>query len=298
MRSHLKTVGFFPALLGAVALTGCDGTTEDTSLARSTEPIIAGVTVSGDGVGTPLVSVSDSSPPFGWLCTGTMVAARWLLTAHHCVSKGAEATTGGTVVDSGGVTASLNGGTNSAHDIQIVRHPTLDAALVLLDTTPVNGSGQSFRNRMYRGAITPLASHNFYTQGWGNNAITQCSPNVNGSGAGILRSATLAIQSMIDAGHFNITPNASGQIEWTGDSGSSLFSVVAGLNRPNGVESTGNCSPNPLKVTAIQHVRGDAIRSWVEGVTGTSPAVGSQAGFERSDDGASSVVYRDREPRS
>ena len=243
-----------------------------------------------DSVGTPLISVNDSSG--SWDCTGTMITARWMLTAQHCVTKG-NVLTGGTVVDSGSVGAILNGGSNIAHDIQIVRHPALDAALVLLDQMPLNSSGQSFHNRPYRGATSALVSHSFYTQGWRNNQTTQCSPGLGGTGSRTLRSTTLAIQSMIDSAHFNITPNGSGLIEWTGDSGSSLFSVVAGLNRPNGVESTVNCTSNSLAVTAIQHVRGDAIRSWVEGITGTSPAIGSQAGFERSDDGTSSVVYRD-----
>jgi hypothetical protein len=245
-------------------------------------------------VGTPLISVVD--PSGSWGCTGTMVASRWMLTAHHCVTQeigGVGQITGGTAIAPGNLTARLNGGTNVATGVLIVRHPTLDAGLVLLNTAPLTGAGQSRINRFYRGSTSALVSQSFYTQGWGNNSITQCTPGFGGSGFGTLRTATLSIASMIDAGHFNITPNGSGQIEWTGDSGSSLYTNVASLTRPNGVESTGNCTQSPLKVTAIQHVRGDAIRSWVEGVTGASPAAGSQAGYERADNGASAVPFFD-----
>ncbi|MDP8999103.1 MAG: S1 family peptidase [Myxococcota bacterium] len=278
-------------ILCAIGLAGCGSQsngTEPSELGKVSEPIINGYVVTTDTIGTPLIGVLD--PSGNWGCSGTMIKPQWLLTARHCVTQG-ELRTGGTAIAARNVIASIKDGNNSALGVQIVRHPTLDAALVFLDSAPLDSGGHSFANPFYRGSTSALVPHVFYTQGWGANNLTHCTPSADGSGGGTLRSAALQVQQMLDSSRFQTIPNTfAGQIDAPGDSGSSLFATVAGIQRPFSVLTTFDCTQNPLQIVDAQHVRGDAIRSWVDGVTGNAPVVGSPAGGERSDT-ASAIPY-------
>jgi hypothetical protein len=254
------------------------------------DDIINGTTVTVDNVGTPLISMSD--PMLHGNCSGTLIKSDWLLTAHHCVTQG-ELSTGGTAIQPGELSAQILNMTQTAVGRLILRHPTLDVALVKLDRTLIpQGQSSSFPNWIYLGSDAPLApSTTLYTQGWGVTGITSCNP-LKWSGTVALRSANQLINSANNPSIFSVVPNSSGQIAFAGDSGSSLFAQVRGYERTVGVASNINCASNPVRVTQANYVRSDAFRGWLQGTVGFAPSLGQNAGYERSD-GYSAVVYVD-----
>ena len=283
---RLTHVSLLLCALGA----GACGSTDDPGARRdhlttSSDEIIGGTPVSTDAIGT----VEISSPQTSY-CSGTMLTPTWLLTAHHCVTIGA-LRTGGTAVNPTILQAHLKGGPNFPNAVQIVRHPTLDVALVRLSQPPTDATGKVFTNRLYRGSSAGLVAQTLSTQAWGSNAITQCTPPSSGSGQQVLRSANLQIAELTGS-EYKVIPTA-GQINWLGDSGSSLYRTVGGLQRPTGVTSWCNCTQTPsLAVTDCRHVGADFFRDWANGVIGNAPSLSSIPGYDRSD-GVNAVVYTD-----
>jgi len=271
-------------LVAGFCISGCEGAAEDASgVEQVREAIINGTTVTTDTVGTPLVSLTD--PLLTTACSGTIIRSDLLLTAHHCVTQHASST-GGTPIAPGNLKAQILNG-SSATGRFIVRHPTLDVALVKLTNAPTGPGGGVYSNWIYLGSNATQVSQTVLSQGWGVNVVTQCTPTVIASGGRVLRSAFLTVASLLPGDLLRFYPNASGQIDSYGESGSGMFVQVAGYQRPIGVSDYAGCSPQDT-----QAARSDAFRGWFQGVAGFGPRYGNGTGYERSD-GTSAVMYLD-----
>src|SRR5258708_6397774 len=132
----------------------------------------------------------------------------------------------------------MQGGPNFPVGVQVVRHPTLDVALVRLNQAPQFASLQPFAvtRRPYNGSNASLVSQQLYTQGWGSNQVYLLNGVCQGGGTSNLRSATLPITQMLSGSRYEINTSliTTGQIIWTGDSGSSLYASTDNLARPIG----------------------------------------------------------------
>ncbi|HXU61245.1 MAG TPA: trypsin-like serine protease [Polyangia bacterium] len=244
------------------------------------DAIINGNTVSADTIGSPYLTMSN--PLLTGHCTGTLIRSDWLLTAHHCVTQNAQ-TTGGTAIQPSEINAHVLNGGNTPSGRLIIRHPTLDAALVKLTAPATAPSLATYPNWFALASEGSMVSQSFWTQGWGANAITSCAVPPGSTGAGVLRSATVAVSSLDSSDQYKSLPNSSGQIAFSGDSGSSMYQQVRGYFRPIGVASWVSCTNSPPAVTDVHYVRTDAIRGWAQGVAGFWPAQGQTIGYERSD---------------
>ncbi len=141
-------LGFIPLALVTVA---CSGEAPTTSLGKSAEPIIGGVTDTGAAAHDGVVFLSL---PGGYACSGSLIAPKLVITARHCVSQNVSTGIGcdiyGTSQNGDHVGADLlasgirvksgaNPGATLAHGAQIL-HPAgnnlcnNDIGLIVLDT--------------------------------------------------------------------------------------------------------------------------------------------------------------------
>jgi hypothetical protein len=167
----------------------------------------------------------------------------WLLTARHCV------------IDQQGVrapesTVLVQGEGQSAGAYWINPHPTLDVALVYLNT-PWRTSW-SGRRPIYPYATSSLLWSPTYCAGWGDNLIN---PGGN-AGAGQLRQFASFISATSPT---SITvPNVYGQIQLNGDSGGGCFDSYGRL------EGIASYIDNPAQPTYASLVSVEAFRSWLD----------------------------------
>lgn len=283
-----------------VSATGCANEVDDSEgpVGQVQSDIINGTANPVDYLGTPYVALTD--PMLTGHCSGTLIRGDWLLTAHHCVSQNA-AVSGGTAILPSELSVSVLGGYNNPiSGLHIVRHPSLDVALVKLTTAPLGNTSMyssriPYRNWIYQGSDASLVSQSLYSQGWGSNALTSCTPPTVGStGSGTLRWAYLPITATLGSTEFEVqnTGGPSQPMAAPGDSGSAIFTQVSGYYVPMGVASNIGCSGSPLEVTEADYTRSDAFRGWFQGVVGWAPRVGNGIGYERGD-GLNAVNYID-----
>jgi hypothetical protein len=257
--------------LALVALWACSAAPGDRSEASSSE-IISGSPVANETLGSALLyycpagkaACVASTSNVQWLCSGTMVADRWLLTAHHCVTTDGESTTGGTAVAPDTLIAFQPGGQTSGVGVQVFRHPTLDVALIELSTSVVSPAGTIEKTPIYPSSEAGFSGKSLYCEGYGVNAAAPAP----GTGEGVLRSAMMTV-SGVAGGGFVFFPNATGQSLASGDSGAGCFLYPPGGGSPNylvSVHSTEDQVAPGFNPSDDVEVTADGFASWATGI--------------------------------
>jgi len=275
----------------AVAPEGPASTSEATGETR--EAIVGGSNVASDALGSvevlqclvPTSSCRYAYNVAGWGCSGTMVADRWLLTAHHCVSVGGEALTGGTAVDASTIRVQNQTNTSWATGVAIYRHPTLDVALVELDGSIYSPGGQLVTTPIYTGAGTSLVGKSIYCQGYG---VSVAPP---GNDYGTLRSMSFLVQ-WAGAGWVDYLPPSGAPVLAPGDSGSSCFLYPPGTAN-NAVVATDSYEdvPFPGGPPSEEYLVGaDGFQSWASNIIGSQHCAESYYSCGTASDGMGGTV--------
>jgi hypothetical protein len=169
----------------------------------------------------PLVSPDD---PEYWrfvkvrdICSSTVIRKKWVLTAKHCVD---------TSLPPSPIYVTLPDGRTPSGNAIV--HPTLDVALIKLDSEVpcTNVSTDVSKNGCHKVPLFMYSSADLNGKevdcyGFGYNVPGKGFKGL-GTGYGSLRAATLTAL-LRDQNHLVYYPNGSGQIQASGDSGSSCF---------------------------------------------------------------------------
>jgi hypothetical protein len=249
-----------PIAFTLAAITACgDAPTAGEATASSSQAILGGTPVTTDTLGTPIVcGYSGTACTFG--CSGTMVADRWLLTAHHCATT-TNVTTGGTAIAPGGLVAWIPGAPYSLKNVAIYLHPTLDVALVEMDYSVVNAALEAPTTPIWTGASASLRGKTIYCQGAGDTTLS--------GGFETVTSAELVVEAA-SVGSLVLLPNSQGQALYEGDSGAGCFLHAPGT--PDLLVSVHSEHESPgIGVTDDLEVGADGFESWA------SSTIASQA---------------------
>jgi hypothetical protein len=259
-KSALCPIGSIPLL----ALAACGPGFGEDSDNKSSSAIVGGTVVTHDTLGSaeflecPGAISTCTFASSRWGCSGNMVADRWFLTAHHCVTAGGELSTGGTAVTAKTIRVQSADGASYGTGQKVFRHPTLDVALVYLDQSIVNASGQILSTPIFTGTSASLVGKNVYCQGFGlfkDGCINDF---------GTLRSAVMNVW-IAGPGSIYMQPNAAGNYLAPGDSGAPCF-----LHSPGGssnaivaINSFEDLSPFPCHAPMENGLVGaDGFQSW------------------------------------
>jgi len=227
-------------LAGAAAVLGL--ATTGVTTAQAAEPaIIGGGTVSSAPWGAQIYW-NDVTANGGFECSGTIIAARWVLTAQHCLNAP------GMHVKVGNV--ALNQGTQAAVDQQKAS-PNGDIALLHL-TTSINTT------YMQLGSGNPAVGATNQIYGWGRTLNS-------GPPSPTLKTANVRVTgTSSDAfGGSAIASKGINGASWHGDSGGPQLSGGVQV----GVCSTGNNSgSNPQGTQNYASVA--SSRSWIRTTAG------------------------------
>jgi len=213
---------YFGAMLALAALAaGCavDAAKIGDDVATSEQKIINGTVPSPGGLaGWGVVSLGG--------CTGTLLDNRHVLTAHHCVRSYSNGTWG--ALASPIIVRYEDGGPQQTAGTAQIFEPTqtwtLDAAdysiLALSVPIKVNNSATGYSRAIYASADSTLANQNVFCIGYGGTVGATASTFA--SGFDTLTSATMKVTGT-GSGVLTRPANASGQVGFGGDSGSTCF---------------------------------------------------------------------------
>ena len=226
----------------AAALVGAAMMVAPAAEAAVSPNIIGGTQVSSAPWGAQVFWNSGGSEFDGFECSGTIIAAQWVMTAHHCQSSS------GMHVKIGNV--NFDQGTNVAVDRQVTS-PNGDIALLHLASAVQT-------TYMKLGSADPATGTTNQIYGWGRT-LNQSPP------ASVLRTANVRVtgRSTDAYGGRAIASTGVNGAAWHGDSGGP--EVYNGVQV--GVASTaGNSGSNPQGVQNYASVT--ASRTWIRSTAG------------------------------
>ena len=187
----------------SIALVGALGTASGASAAPpGPQPIIGGTTVSS----APWAAAVLSNGSF--TCSGSVIAAQWVLTARHCISGTMSVRVGSVYRSSGGVTRTVSA-TYTRNDLALMRlSSTVSTSTVSLASSnpPINSTNSIYGWGMtcYSGCsastqlktATVRVTSNSVTDAYGGQAIRSTGSTATPGGVTrVARSSTTASRS-------------------------------------------------------------------------------------------------------
>jgi hypothetical protein len=247
-------------LWGFLGVTACvvptepEGDGTEGEIESAEQPIINGTPLASDDVGLTLIQY-DAADGQTWMCSGTLLNDRWILTARHCAD---------------GVLSTYLfavGPTSTAHPARIDHihlHPTLDVALLHTSLAVKNpASGKPFSNVLRTDAPSTLVGKTLDCRGYGLSSLT------DDNSTGTLRQGLLKV-SKATSSTLTLVPNGMQQIMASGDSGGSCFYTTNGVRYLAGVHSRSVVAtyyqPPPARkvIESNELVASSAFSRWVD----------------------------------
>ncbi|MET7747283.1 DUF1986 domain-containing protein [Micromonospora sp. NPDC005367] len=227
MRIRSLLVAISTALIGVVGATS-----GATAAPAGPQPIIGGGTVSS----APWAAAVFSNGSF--TCSGSVIAAQWVLTARHCISGTMSVRIGSVNRSSGGVTRTVSA-TYTRNDLALMRLSSAvsSSTVTLASSNPPIGS----TNSIY---------------GWGMTCYSGCSAST------VLKTANVQVTSNSATDAYGGQAIRSSRINgnaWRGDSGGPQFyngrqvgvaSTADGVN----IQNYGSVAYNRSWITSVAGV--------------------------------------------
>lgn len=247
------------ALATLLGSAGCGSNAGDPPAATTSQAILNGTPVPSDNLAQVWICNGYSSTACSYICSGTMIANQWVLTAHHCATL-PPVLTGGTATPAKQMAVGIPGAGTSFYNSEVYLNPSLDVALVHTDSPVTNAAGAVETIPMWTGSSASLVGQTLLAEGCGFTNLTGAGwtwANVS------VTSALLTVQSAF-TGQITLLPNGSGQAVYEGDSGGA--SILPSIDQVVGVHSVGNTLGPGVPPSSTVDIGVDGFYAWAEGV--------------------------------